>query len=760
MIHKHLCVRFGLFATLGMTIAPSGWAQSGTSQNSWLEEIVVTAQRRSEKLQDVPISMSAITGATLENLGAKNFNDYAALIPNLSVGTGSGAGGNGNAFGVSSTRAVAIRGVAGNNTTALYLNDTPIPLSVDPRAIDIDRVEVLRGPQGTLFGAGSMGGTIRLVTRDPSAQQRNGKVNMEASLVNHGGGGYSADGFVNVPLVVDSVGLRVSGFSNYDPGVYSRIWGGQLDARSSVIPYPPGGVPTGRKDNIGAQQNTGFVVSLGITPNAIPGLSVMPLFMYQHSNSNGYSLADYEARNLNQFRPFDIPEEVEDTWTFAGVTAKQNTSFGQFIAFGTYFYRNAFDLEDTSDANAIVFWHIPYYVPAPLLNTLITRTLTGEARFESKLAGPVQFVVGVYDSLSERTYRQYYNAPGLNIATSLLGAATGTDLEYTQNSPNADRQRAAFLDVTYQVTHDLQLTAGVRRAYLDHEGTYVADGPLNGGSSAAYAEHGERNTAPRFTAKYQIAANQMIYASAAKGFRIGGTNSLLPDVLCGADLAKLGIINGQPFKSDSLWSYEIGSKNSWGDGHVRSRFAAYQIDWLGIQQSIYLPCTFSVVANSGAAQSRGAELEMDLAPIDHLMLNLSLGYENAKITKSTPQSATVVGQPLSDVPSWSGSLVAQYSIPMGERTGFIRGDYTYTGTRTSFNNVSPPVGRPLGSYSLANIRTGFSQGSWEFALFARNVFDSHGLVGDLLPEGAELPGRPRFFVVRPRTVGIQIRLDF
>ena len=143
-------------------------AAAPAAEGDKLEEITVTAQRRAEKLQDVPISMSAVSGATLENLGITSFDDYAALIPNLSVGSGAGAGGAGSGFGVSSTRAVAIRGVAGNNTTALYLNDTPIPISVDPRVIDVDHVEVLRGPQGTLFGAGSMGGTVRLVTRDPS----------------------------------------------------------------------------------------------------------------------------------------------------------------------------------------------------------------------------------------------------------------------------------------------------------------------------------------------------------------------------------------------------------------------------------------------------------------------------------------------------------------------------------------------------------------------------------------------------------------
>jgi outer membrane receptor protein involved in Fe transport len=285
---------------------------------------------------------------------------------------------------------------------------------------------------------------------------------------------------------------------------------------------------------------------------------------------------------------------------------------------------------------------------------------------------------------------------------------------------------------------------------------------LNGGSSGppdTYGEHGEDNTAPRFTARYQFAPNQMVYASAAKGFRIGGTNSRLPPI-CDADLAALGIKNGDPFLSDSLWSYEIGLKNSWANDRVRSRLAAYRIDWKGLQQSVYLACTFNVYSNSGAAESKGVEMEMDIATIEHLTLNLAVGYEDATITEATVQSRTVVGQPLTGVPKWSGSATAQYLIPLGNRTAFIRGQFEYTGARTSFNNVAPPAGRPLDGYSLLNLRAGADQGPWELTLFVQNVLDKRGVIGDLIPEGAELAGRPKFFVVRPRTLGLQLRRQF
>jgi len=754
---RRACGVLGVFSGLGIGIVLQHSALSAETEDAstGLEAIVVTAQRRTEKMQDVPISMSAITGTTLENLGLKSFNDYSALIPNLSVGVGSGAGGAGSGAGVSSSRAVAIRGVAGNNTTALYLDDTPVPLSLDPRVIDIDRVEVLRGPQGTLFGAGSMGGTIRLVTRQPSLDQTSGSVDTEGSYVDHGGGGYSVNGTLNIPLIPEMVALRASAFSAFDPGLFTRTWGGPLNPQSLIIPYPPD-VPEGQKDHVGAQQNTGVMVSLAITPGGIPGLSVTPMFMYQHYNTNGEALADYAADDFVQTRPMDVPEEVEDRWSFAALTLKQQTEFGRFVAYGSYFYRNALDLEDTTEVTSILFYNLPYYVPAPLPNTLITRTWTGEARFESDLKGPVDFVVGVYDSVSERQFIESLDAPGINAAT---GGAIGTDLIYTQNSPNADRQLAEFLDVTYKVTDAFQLSGGVRRAKLNDQGTYIANGNENGGPSDAYSDHGETDTAPRFTAKYQLAPGQMLYASAAKGFRIGGVNSILPPI-CYSSLAALGITNGQSFKTDSLWSYELGAKNIWADGRVSSRVAVYRIDWQGIQRAIFLPCTYNVVANSGAAVSTGGEVELDLAPIPHLLLNAAAGIKNAKITEATVQSGTYVGQPLNEVPKWTSSLVAQYSMPLGTHTGFIRGDWTYTGSRTSFNNVAPPAGLAMPAYSVVNLRVGLNQGPWEFALFSRNLFNKLGVVGDEIGYSGQLPDRPRLFVTRPRSIGLQLHRAF
>jgi iron complex outermembrane recepter protein len=758
-LHIHRAVLVCLALAACGAVTPAAAADDGSSPP--LEEITVSAQRREENLQVVPMSLSAITGESLENLAIKRFDEYAAMVPNLSVGTGAGSGGAGTGFGVSTTKTYTIRGVFGDNTTGVYVDDSPVPPSLDPRLLDLERIEVLRGPQGTLFGAGSMGGTIRFVTRQPDTDKLQGAIEADGTYVDHGGMGYSANGVINIPLLTNNVALSLSFLSSFDPGVYTRRWGVPLDPRSPILPYAPDATPPpGQKDNVGGEHDTGVMASLKITPEALPGLTILPTYIYQRSDSNGYPVADYTANNWVQTRPYDEPEAVGDSWNFAGLTLKQATSFGTFSLLGNRFYRDGYDLEDGTEATSLVFFGLPYYVASNIIDHLTFTDYTGEARFESALPGPVQFVTGAYWWQENRFYYQYYNGPGFNGQdfNAVTGGIYGTDLIFLQGTPNADRQRAAYTDVTWHATSALQFSAGVRVAHLEHSGTYIASGPLNGGVSDDYAAHAENQTAPRYTAQYEFESQQMVYASAAKGFRIGGTNPYVPPV-CNSALQSLGITNGTQFKSDSLWSYELGLKDSWFDGRVHSRIAVYDIQWQNTQHTVVLPCEWTIVANIGASQSTGTELEVDAALLNHLTLNLSTGYENARVTQASAVSETVVGQPLQNVPQWTGAATLQYTLPLGgERSGFAMGQYTYTGNRVSYNNT--PAGVLLPEYSQVNVRFGLNQGPWQTALYVRNLFNTLGVTGDLLPDTAQLPGRERLFVTRPRTIGIELRRDF
>ncbi len=328
---------------------------------------------------------------------------------------------------------------------------------------------------------------------------------------------------------------------------------------------------------------------------------------------------------------------------------------------------------------------------------------------------------------------------------------------FLQYTPNADHQRAAYADMTYTPIKPLQFSAGLRVARLEHDGTYVASGPLNGGVSADFAAHHETDSAPRYTAKYQVTPDQLVYASAAKGFRTGGTNPYVPPQ-CDAALAALGITNGNEFKSDSLWSYELGLKSAWVDNRVKTRVAVYDIDWTNTQHSVVLPCYWSIVSNIGRTSSKGFELEVDAVPLQHLTVNMSVGFENAKVTEGSVESNTVAGQLLQNTPRWTGAATAQYSIPFEQRTAFVVGEYSYTDDRVSYNNTT--AGLELPAYGLMSVRAGVDQGPWRATLFVENVFDTLGIIGDLLPDTAQAPNRSRLFVTRPRTIGIQFRRTF
>jgi outer membrane receptor protein involved in Fe transport len=228
--------------------------------------------------------------------------------------------------------------------------------------------------------------------------------------------------------------------------------------------------------------------------------------------------------------------------------------------------------------------------------------------------------------------------------------------------------------------------------------------------------------------------------------------------LCGPALQSLGITNGTEFKSDSLWSYELGLKNSWLDGRVKTRVAVYDIDWKNTQHTVILPCEWSIVANVGSTSSKGFEIELDAAPIEHLTINLSTGFENAKVTEASKESETVVGQPLQNTPRWNAAATVQYAVPFGPHTAFVMGQYTYTDDRVSYNNT--PAGLSLPAYNQVNMRAGVNEGPWQVAFFARNLFNTLGVISDLLPDGAQLPDRPRLFVTRPRTIGLQIKREF
>jgi outer membrane receptor protein involved in Fe transport len=735
-----------LLATAICTALRASAAEDATSDaNASLEAITVTAQRRSESIQEVPLSVTAISGETLEKFGDLGFADYAHTIPNLSFGTGSD-------FGVTNGRTVTIRGITGGRfryglaTTSFYIDDTPVPLSLDPRVLDLERIEVLRGPQGTLFGSSAMGGTVRVITKPADSKLLTGTVDVQGFDINHGGAGYDLSGTVNLPLITDEMALKLSAYNSYKPGIYTRQWG---VATTPGYTVPAGTIP-GSESHVGDDQEYGGMLSLVYTPAALPGLTVTPSVIYQSARSNGLPLSDFTPGNLTQVRPLNVPESTLDDWSFEALTLKYKADFGTFISSSTGFHRKALDNEDGTEATITIFGQnyvtpplAPVYLAAPAPSFLDFTEFTQEIRFESAFAGPVQAIVGGY-------YNQAQSHTGQDITIPYVDGQPG----YIQEVPHVSYEVAEFADLTYTPIAPLELSAGVRTTELRFHQLDYWYGWINEGLEDVFISHSEHAVTPRYTIKYQINPDAMVYTSAAKGFRNGGANAVPP--YCGASAGQ--------FKSDSLWSYELGAKNTLFDGRVNTRAAAYRINWSNIQQSILLPCTYSVTQNAGAATSTGVEFEADIAPLRGLNLTVGAGYDDAHIT-SVPAGDTgfVVGQELNGVPKLTASILGEYSMPTTFGQAFVRGQYSFTGRSVSYSVI--PVGdggRVREQYALTDLHFGTSIGPWETSLFVKNLFDVRGNLGDEQSETSELqnPLRPRWLITQPRTIGLEVRWRF
>jgi len=592
-----------VFALAGEIAAPA-LAQSITYPG----EIVVTAQRRQESLQEAPISVTALTSQQLSDFGVRDFVDYAKAVPDMSFGMGGSPFG-GPAYGYSSTRQIVIRGVAGANTTSLYIDDTPIPNVVDPRVLDLERTEVLRGPQGTLFGASSMGGTVRLITRPADSDTTGGNVDLQAFDINAAGGGYDISGSLNTPLVAHNTGLRLSVFDRFDPGYFTRIFG---VANISGVDFAPGTQIHGAT-RVGNTHEYGGSASLLITPEAMPGLSIAPLVMVQRSDVNGYPLAQDDASSFTQIRPLNVAERSVSQWQFYALTAKYAAGLGDLISSTSYFHRYSQDVEDGTMWFAAFqgYYYSPLpYLAATVLQTYDSRQVTQELRFQSHLRAPVQFVAGFFYQRAPTSSPFSYPIPGLNAAS---GYTLGTDNLSSITQDSLSKQTAGFVDITYPLLGKWELSAGIRKTWLVDSGYQSLVQPPSLNANVAYSfERKQHPFTPRFAAKYSFDSNNMMYMSAAKGFRNGGENA--PETGPCADGARmLGLPTGVsiPYDSDSLWSYELGLKNLWDGQKIASRAAGYVIDWKDMQQTVLLPvCGIPALLNAGAARILGAEWEI------------------------------------------------------------------------------------------------------------------------------------------------------
>jgi iron complex outermembrane recepter protein len=715
-----------------------------------LEEVVVTAQKRSERLQDVPLSMAALTSTDLQNAGAVTLQDIGRAVPGLSI-VSLAPGQN----------TLIIRGISSTGGTAptvgFYIDDTPVSVAnhlrgeTDPVLFDLDRVEVLRGPQGTLYGASSEGGTVRYITKQPNLHEFEAAAKQTFSYTEKGGPNYETDGLLNVP-VSSTVAVRGS-------AVY-RHYDGYID-RYPIATTDILGVGLGpRTSNVNTEQTTAVNLAVGFKP--FDELSITPSIMYQRIQLGGAFAIDVPPGSFHnpiQTRDTDEPNIMK--FTLISLPVRLNlgpVSLVSSTAYNDGVYASA---EDNSKANYFYLGPDPqtYIFPGAYATTQKTRVFTEELRASASV-GRVQGLIGAYYS-HERDF-SYGAWPISAEYNAAFGTPFGTEQNFfAGGSWSSLTQLAAFGQVTVQLFDGLEATLGDRVFRLKQPNTSSYMGFYNGGPSTASGSPKEHGNTPKFGLSYHVTPDAMIYANAAKGFR-PGNSVFLPQDICAGDLAAVGLSSPPTsFTSDSIWDYELGGKFGSRAMRLSLDAAVFYIDWKNLQQTIHLPqCSFNFTGNFGAAVSKGAELQVQYGITDALRVTAAGSFTQAQLTQVVSGTQGTVGSPLQNVPKWTGNASIEYRREINSVSGFVRFDVN-TSSR-QFNNFDPTSNyHETAGYTLANLRIGTdSSRQWQGSFFISNLFNRHAETGLRTASGIDLPMTRSISMNRPRTIGFDIRRDF
>ena len=714
------------------------------------EVIIVTAAKREQSLQDTPMAVTAFTSEDLERMGAEEFIDYSTKVPNLGFGA--------DADGRFDSRKIGIRGVFGagqattGGTTGFYIDEMPVPETMNPRIADVTRIEVLRGPQGTLYGARSMGGTVRIISAQPDLDEFIGKAHSSLSTVREGGLNWQADASLNFPLVTDKAAVRISGYFGENSGVQDR----------AVLDGSPG--PDFFEENVDDEQYLGGQIAALFDLGG--GLSFNPRVIYQKIDAGGLPFADTGPGNFTQARNFNLSEAGSDEFVIASATFNWDLNAGSIVSSTGYMKRSLFENEDMTLLITYFFGTPP--IPSTIAQDLDFEAFVHETRFTSDFDGPFQINVGgFYQETDQRVIFPPALAVGLDEAftgPSYPPGILGTDLIYETDNNFDTKELAGFFELSYDLTGNIRATVGGRLSRSQTDYFVTADGLANGGPSEIAGKQSETSFNPKFLLEADLSEDVMLYATAAKGFRIGGVNGNVPPTLCADDLMRLG--NPDPdslrtYDSDSLWNYEIGVKSSFADRRVTLNGALFYIDWDDVIQSVRLSCGFQYFANAGHAVNKGFELEMMAYPTDALMLSFGAGFTDATFKDVTnPSAAIEEGDRVQQIPRWTLTAASEYSFPIwASNEAFVRGDISYQSDSLSANNdpVNPRI-RP--AWTLINARAGIDFDSWEIAAFVDNVTNELINLADNKSLAAEHPDRPRIVTNRPRTIGVEARIRF
>jgi len=766
--------------TLRSAIAQSHSAEtaSDTSDSSAvLQEIVVTAEKRESTVQKTPFSITAISGAQLTERGLANLEEVATEVPGISMRT-SGPG----------QTEYEMRGLSSSGgssaTVGLYLNDVPLSapaaslngkVTLDPDLFDVSRVEVLRGPQGTLYGSGSMGGTIRLITAPPKLDGLESSAQIVPSYTDHGGFNGGGSAMLNLPLIQDLLAIRFVVTYKYTDG-----W---ID-RDVISPFPIGpggacGLGSCTRGNVQSapivQQFThsnwerldGGRVSLRIQPADSLGIDL--LGMYQRISMGAPNQVDVPpgVDQLTHFQPFDIAEPYSDTFHLLDLTVNYDLQFAKLTSATSYWSRNSAWTGDYSEVFQSVlsaYYGFPNLVPASYSNDDYSKQTSQEIRLTSAGEAAWQWVAGGFFSSFESTFNQYA-ANAAYGAISVGGPAANPEgIAYQAYNPYHIKQYAAFAESSYRFANQIKATLGLR--------WYKYDTDLNFEQSGIYSQTGnasqfagnvsstDSGVNPKFNLSYSPTDDLTLYAQAVRGFRPGGVNLPVPVPPC-TQQAPLS------YKPDSLWNYELGEKGRLFGGRVSVNADYYYIVWSDVQQLLTPPCAFPNTQNAGTAISYGPEIEVTAELLKDFVVSFNGAYTEAHIRdvngSAMGQSlgaATplVPGLPLENVPRYTLNAGLSYGRP-------LFGEYRFT-ARVNATTIGPYHDisyyfQQLPGYTVSHVRLGVVEGPMAATIFADNLTNKRAIETiNTMSWAAASPSFIRPSVTTPRTIGVDLTYKF
>jgi len=784
-LHRNPLTQSISLALLGSVVAATVvlpvYAQD--AEKSELEEVIVTAQKREENLQDVAVSIQVLGNQQIENLNARGFEDFIAFLPTVSYSAGGGPGGPG--FGQVYMRGIASGG-DGNHSASMpsvgyYLDEQPVTTInqvLDIYMYDIARVETLAGPQGTLYGQGSQSGTIRIITNKPEIGISTGGYDLEVNTVKSGEVGYDMSGFWNIPLS-ERTALRVVAW-------YENT-GGYIDQVPTTMYFPgPQSNEINNYDFAGKDQNENAKIGMRalLKVDLNDNWSVTPGLVVQNAENEGYwehnpeFFGDLETGRL-------WPTSGIDEWYQASLTLDGRIGDVDMVYAGAYLDRShdyQYDYSDYTEYWAYILTNPDYYDPPGYcvyyndagdcaIGTQYVDTENNftrqshELRFQSSADQRFRWVGGLFYQKQKHDFDLQYTVPDVDVARSVIEDG---HVVWLTKQVREDRDQAVFGELTYDITEKFTGTFGARyfeydntlygfNGFLRHcTGQYI-DGefveiPADEGGEVQYPCFDTRildgrakgdDFAFKGNLEYRIDEDKLVYATYSEGFRAGGVNR-----------ARVEGIPG--YEPDFVENYEVGWKTTLADGSVRFNGAVYLLDWNDFQYG-FLDFTISnltIVQNVGHARTKGVEWELTWAANENNTVSFSGSYNDATLQtdfwrsqededNGEPPNAPE-GTPMPYVPEWQLSSIWRTNFNVGALPGFFQAAASYTGSRwNDLDTLNDPGRAQMDAYTLVNLSTGIDKDNWTLGFFINNLFDERAEINISDPGYGGLPNLER-----------------